>query len=89
MQKPNRRLVDLADWDGDGQVEVFAQPVDDVDAPFLEVWDLVNGGWTFSEWAVPAPASGLSWRIKSAILRAMGVLEVPVGTGGFLGAGVV
>ena len=27
VQRPNRRLVDLADWDGDGQMEVFAQEV--------------------------------------------------------------
>ena len=75
VQRPNRRLVDLADWDGDGQVEVFAQPVD-ADDSFLEVWDLANGGWTFSEWAVPAPASGLSQAHQIGDFDGDGVLDV-------------
>ena len=83
VQKPNRRLVDLADWDGDGQVEVFAQPVDDVDDPFLEVWDLGNGGWTFSEWAVPAPDSGVSWAHQIGDFTGAGVLEVLWGPAAF------
>ena len=75
VQKPNRRLVGLADWDGDGQVEVFAQPVDGDDS-FLEGWDLVNGVWTFSEWPVPAPASGLSWAHQIGDFTGDGGLEV-------------
>ena len=75
MQKSNRRLVGLADWDGDGQVEVFAQPVDGDDS-FLEGWDLVNGVWTFSEWPVPAPASGLSWAHQIGDFTGDGTLEV-------------
>ena len=75
VQRPNRRLVDLADGDGDGEVEVFAQPVDG-DEPFLEVWDLVNGEWTFSEWAVPDPASGLSWAHQIGDFTGDGVLDV-------------
>ena len=75
VQKPNRRLVDVADWDGDGQVEVFAQPVDGDDS-FLEVWDLGNGVWTFAEWLVPAPASGLSWAHQIGDFTGDGTLEV-------------
>ena len=80
VQRPNRRLVDLADWDGDGQVEVFAQPVDGDDS-FLEVWDLVNGVWTFSEWAVPDPASGVSWAHQIGDFTGNGVLDVLWGPG--------
>ena len=75
VQKPNRRLVDLADWDGDGQAEVFAQPVDGDDS-FLEVWDWENGAWTFSEWPVPDPASGLSWAHQIGDFTGDGTLEV-------------
>ena len=75
VQRPHRRLVDVADWDGDGQVEVFAQPVDEDDS-FLEVWDLVNGVWTFAEWAVPDPASGLSWAHQIGDFTGDGVLNV-------------
>ena len=75
VQKPNRRLVDLADWDGDGMLEVFAQPVDE-DESFLEGWDLVNGEWTFSEWPVPASASGLSWAHQIGDFTGDGTLEV-------------
>ena len=75
VQRPNRRLVDLADWDGDGQVEVFAQLVDEDDS-FLEVWDLANGKWTFAEWAVPAPASGLSRAHQIGDFDGDGVLDV-------------
>ena len=75
VQKPNRRLVGLADWDGDGKMEVFAQPVDE-DASFLEGWDLINGVWTFSEWPTPAPASGLSWAHQIGDFTGDGTLEV-------------
>ena len=75
VQRPNRRLVDVADWDGDGQVEVFAQPVEGDDS-FLEMWDLVNGEWTFSEWAVPDPASGLAWAHQIGDFTGDGVLDV-------------
>ncbi len=80
--RPNRRLVDLADWDGDGQMEVFAQEVfahpapGEGDKPFLEVWDLVNGVWTFSAWAVPDPASGPFWAHQIGDFTGDGVLEV-------------
>ena len=75
MQKSNRRLVDVVDWDGDGQAEVFAQPVDE-DEPFWEVWDWENGAWTFSEWPVPAPASGLSWAHQIGDFTGDGMLKV-------------
>ena len=75
MQKSNRRLVDVVDWDGDGQAEVFAQPVDE-DEPFWEVWDWEKGAWTFSEWPVPAPASGLSWAHQIGDFTGDGTLEV-------------
>ena len=80
VQRPNRRLVDLADWDGDGQVEVFAQPVDGDDS-FWEVWDLVNGVWTFSEWGVPDPASGVSWAHQIGDFTGNEVLDVLWGPG--------
>ena len=80
VQRPNRRLVDLADWDGDGQVEVFAQPVE-ADDSFLEVWDLANGVWTFSEWAVPGPASGVSWAHQIGDFTGNEVLDVLWGPG--------
>ena len=80
VQRPNRRLVDIADWDGDGQVEVFAQPVD-TDDSFLEVWDLANGVWTFSEWEVPDPASGVSWAHQIGDFTDDGVLNVLWGPG--------
>ncbi len=75
MQKSNRRLVDVVDWDGDGQAEVFAQSVDE-DEPFWEVWDWEKGAWTFSEWPVPAPASGLSWAHQIGDFTGDGTLEV-------------
>ena len=75
VQRPHRRLVDVADWDGDGQVEVFAQPVEGDDS-FLEVWDLANGEWMFAEWAVPDPASGLSWAHQIGDFTGDGVLNV-------------
>ena len=75
MQKSNRRLVDVVDWDGDGQAEVFAQPVDG-DEPFWEVWDWENGVWTFSEWPTPDPASGLSWAHQIGDFTGDGTLEV-------------
>ena len=84
VQRPHRRLVDVADWDGDGQVEVFAQPVDEDDS-FLEVWDLVNGVWTFAEWAVPDPASGLSWAHQIGDFTGDGVLDVLWGPETFWG----
>ena len=82
VQKPNRRLVGLADWDGDGMLEVFAQPVDE-DESFLEGWDLVNGVWTFSEWPVPASASGLSWAHQIGDFTGDGTLEVLWGPAAF------
>ena len=75
VQKPNRRLVDVVDWDGDGQAEVFAQPVDE-DESFLEVWDWDNGVWTFAEWPVPDPDSGLSWAHQIGDFTGAGTLEV-------------
>ena len=80
VQRPNRRLVDLADWDGDGQVEVFAQPVN-ADDSFWEVWNLANGVWTFFEWAVPDPASGVSWAHQIGDFTGNGVLDVLWGPG--------
>ncbi len=39
----DRDLVDAADWDGDGRVELF------VEGSTLEVWDVEQGVWTSSE----------------------------------------
>ena len=84
VQRPNRRLVDMADWDGDGQVEVFAQPVEGDDS-FLEVWDLDNGEWMFAEWTVPDPASGLSWAHQIGDFTGDGGLDVLWGPEVFVG----
>lgn len=44
----DRVFVDLADWDGDGDVELFAT---DDSFMYLEVWDVADGVWTAAELA--------------------------------------
>ena len=73
LQRGPRRLVDVADWDGDGDVEVFAQAMDE---PFLEVWDRADGQWTFAELPVPDSASGLGWAHQIGDFTGDGRLEV-------------
>ena len=45
-QMRDRYMVGLADWDGDGDVELFA-----TDDSYLEVWDVSGGVWTASQLA--------------------------------------
>ena len=45
-QMSDRYMVGLADWDGDGDVELFA-----TDDSYLEVWDVAGGVWTASQLA--------------------------------------
>ena len=54
-QMHNRFLVDVADWDGDGGVELFLLDASTVEYSrgrpaggefYLEVWDVENGVWT-------------------------------------------
>ncbi len=73
LERAPRRLVDAVDWDGDGAVEVFAQALD---APFLEVWDVVDGQWVFTELSVPDSASGLGWAHQIGDFTGDGQLEV-------------
>ena len=44
----DRWLRDVADWDGDGDVELFVMK-DTLEGSMLEVWDIENGMWTASE----------------------------------------
>ncbi len=48
---PDRFLRDLADWDGDGAVELFVGKTTFAGST-LEVWDVENGAWSSSEVAV-------------------------------------
>ena len=48
---PDRSLRDIADWDGDGEVELFVGKTT-FGGSTLEVWDVENGAWTSSEVAV-------------------------------------
>ncbi len=43
VQIEDRDIVDAADWDGDGRVELF------VEGSTLEVWDVEQGVWTAEE----------------------------------------
>ncbi len=55
---PNREFVNLADWDGDGDVELFFTDVSEVNynaegysvagESYFEVWDVAGGVWTAS-----------------------------------------
>ncbi len=45
-QMSDRYMVDLVDWDGDGDVELFSE-----DDSYLEVWDVAGGVWTASRLA--------------------------------------
>ena len=48
---PDRILWDTADWDGDGDVELFVGEAT-LAGSTLEVWDVENGAWSSSEVAV-------------------------------------
>ena len=58
---PNREFVNLADWDGDGDVELFSMDVSAVaynaegysvaGESYFEVWDVAGGVWTASRLA--------------------------------------
>ena len=48
---PDRRLRDMADWDGDGVLELFVGKSTTAGST-LEVWDVEHGVWTSSEVAV-------------------------------------
>ena len=48
---PARWLRDMADWDGDGVVELFVGKTT-LEGSTLEVWDVEQGVWTSSEVAV-------------------------------------
>ena len=48
---PARWLRDMADWDGDGDVELFVGETT-LEGSTLEVWDVEHGVWTSSEVAV-------------------------------------
>ena len=48
---PARWLRDMADWDGDGGVELFVGETT-LEGSTLEVWDVEHGVWTSSEVAV-------------------------------------
>ena len=73
LERGPRRLVDVVDWDGDGTVEVFAQAVDE---PFLEVWDMTDGQWVFTELSVPDSASGFGWAHQIGDFTGDGRFEV-------------
>ena len=45
----DRWLRDMADWDGDGDVELFSVGHTTLEGSTLEVWDVENGMWTSSE----------------------------------------
>ena len=48
---PDRSLRDMADWDGDGDGELFVGKTT-FEGSMLEVWDVENGAWTSSQVAV-------------------------------------
>ena len=45
----DRWLRDMADWDGDGDVELFVGHTTLEEGSTLDVWDIENGMWTASE----------------------------------------
>ena len=45
VQIEDRAIVDAADWDGDGRVELFLDGAGNT----LEVWEVEQGGWTSEE----------------------------------------
>ena len=56
VQIADRGIVDAADWDGDGRVELFVRR-----GTALEVWDVEQGVWTSSE--VAAAQHHISYRV--------------------------
>ena len=62
----DRWLRDVADWDGDGDVELFVGHAT-LEGSTLDVWDVENGMWISSE----VTAAETMWPLRSATLRAM------------------
>ena len=50
-QLPDRQLVGLMDWDGDGVIELFSDHIV-VGGSALEVWEVEHGEWTATRLAV-------------------------------------
>ena len=51
-QIEGRGLVDMADWDGDGRVELFTTDFTAEEERALEVWEVEQGVWTTTELTV-------------------------------------
>ncbi|MYC69968.1 MAG: T9SS type A sorting domain-containing protein, partial [Gemmatimonadetes bacterium] len=51
-QLPDRRLVGLMDWDGDGAIELFVSDRTVVAGRALEVWEVEHGEWTATQLAM-------------------------------------
>ncbi len=52
MQLPDRQLVGLMDWDGDGTIELFVSDRTVIEGRALEVWEVEQGEWTATQLAV-------------------------------------
>ena len=51
MQLPDRQLVGLMDWDGDGTIELFVSDRTVIEGRALEVWEVEQGEWTATQLA--------------------------------------
>ena len=67
----DRWLRDVADWDGDGDVELFVGHTT-LEGSTLDVWDIENGMWTASEVA----AAENHWPAQIGDFTGDGMLEV-------------
>ncbi len=52
MQLPDRQLVGLMDWDGDGAIELFVSDRTVAEGRALEIWEVKQGEWTATQLAV-------------------------------------
>ena len=74
-QMSDRSFKGLADWDGDGDVELFSTVIEYLvdEESGLEVWDVTNGVWSSSQLA--KPENGTLYLYQIGDLTGNGMLE--------------